>query len=60
MRAATIAIQYETPRLAVTGVLRDDAGFAAQLERHSAQRRRQSDLELAANPIAGAEAPQAE
>jgi hypothetical protein len=33
MRAATIAIQYESPRLAVTGVLRDDAGFAAQLER---------------------------
>jgi hypothetical protein len=33
MRAATIAIQYESPRLAVTGVLRDDAGFAAALER---------------------------
>jgi hypothetical protein len=33
MRAATIAIQYETPKLAVTGYLRDDAGFAAALDR---------------------------
>jgi hypothetical protein len=33
MRAATIAIQYESPKLAVTGYLRDDAGFAAALER---------------------------
>jgi hypothetical protein len=33
MRAATIAIQYGSPRLAVTGVLRDDAGFVAALER---------------------------
>jgi hypothetical protein len=33
MRAATIAVQYETPRLAVTGFVRDDNAFAAQLER---------------------------
>jgi hypothetical protein len=33
MRAATIAIQYESPRLAVTGYIKDDAGFATQLER---------------------------
>jgi hypothetical protein len=33
MRAATIAIQYESPRLAVTGYIRDDASFAEALER---------------------------
>jgi hypothetical protein len=33
MRAATIAIQYESPKLAVTGYLRDDATFAEALER---------------------------
>jgi hypothetical protein len=27
------ALPFERPNLAVTGVLRDDAGFAAQLER---------------------------
>jgi hypothetical protein len=32
-RAATIAIQYESPKLAVTGYIKDDAGFAAALER---------------------------
>jgi hypothetical protein len=32
-RAAALALPFENPRLAVTGVLRDDAGFAAQLER---------------------------
>jgi hypothetical protein len=33
MRAATIAIQYESPRLQATAILRDDNAFAAQLER---------------------------
>jgi hypothetical protein len=47
MRAATIAVQYESPRLAVTGVLRDDAGFAAQLERALA--RSAKVIELKAN-----------
>jgi hypothetical protein len=33
MRAATIAVQYESPKLAVTGYIKDDATFAAALER---------------------------
>jgi hypothetical protein len=33
MRAASLCLPFETPRLAVTGVLRDDTGFAAALER---------------------------
>jgi hypothetical protein len=33
MRAATIAIAYEVPKLAVTGYIKDDATFAAALER---------------------------
>jgi hypothetical protein len=33
MRAATIAIQYESPRLQATAILRDENAFAAQLER---------------------------
>jgi hypothetical protein len=33
MRAATIAIQYESPKLAVTGYVRDDGSFAEALER---------------------------
>jgi hypothetical protein len=48
MRAATIAIQYETPRLAVTGVVRDDEGFAHQLEKAIARSRAGKVLELTA------------
>jgi hypothetical protein len=33
MRAASIAVQYESPKLAVTGYIKDDATFAAALER---------------------------
>jgi hypothetical protein len=33
MRAATIAIQYETPKLAVTGYVHDDQSFALALDR---------------------------
>jgi hypothetical protein len=33
MRAATIAIQYESPRLAVTGYIKDQNTFAEALER---------------------------
>ena len=33
MRAATIAIAYETPKLAVTGYIKDEATFASALER---------------------------
>jgi hypothetical protein len=33
MRAASLCLPFETPRLAVTGYIKDDAGFAAQLER---------------------------
>jgi hypothetical protein len=32
-RAATIAVQYESPKLAVTGYVRDESSFAAVLER---------------------------
>ena len=50
MRAATIAIQYEVPKLAVTGYMRDDASFAVALER-AIQRSREGrvTLELSAN-----------
>jgi hypothetical protein len=48
MRAASLAIQYESPRLAVVGVLRDDAGFAAQLDR--AIMRSAKVIELRADP----------
>ena len=54
MRAATIAIQYETPKLAVTGYMRDDASFAVALER-AIQRSREGrvTLELSANDPEG-------
>jgi hypothetical protein len=60
MRAATIAIQYEVPKLAVTGYMRDDASFAVALER-AIQRSREGrvTLELRAEPPAEPE-PQAE
>jgi len=50
VRAATIAIQYEVPKLAVTGYMRDDASFAVALER-AIQRSREGrvTLELSAN-----------
>jgi hypothetical protein len=54
MRAATIAIQYETPRLAVTGVLRDDAGFAAALDRAIARSNAKViELKLPVAPVRG-------
>jgi hypothetical protein len=56
MRAATIAIQYEVPKLAVTGYMRDDASFAVALERaiqRSAAGR--VTLELSAEPPAQSE-----
>jgi hypothetical protein len=53
MRAATIAIQYETPKLAVTGYVADNASFAVALER-AIQRSREErvTLELTAEPPA--------
>jgi hypothetical protein len=47
MRAATIAIQYESPRLQATAILRDENAFAAQLER--ALMRSAKVIELKAN-----------
>jgi hypothetical protein len=57
MRAATIAIQYETPKLAVTGYLRDDATFAQALDRAIARSREAAGrtLELTANPSGAGE-----
>jgi hypothetical protein len=49
MRAATIAIQYETPKLAVTGYLRDDATFAQALDRAIARSREGKVIELRPN-----------
>jgi hypothetical protein len=51
MRAATIAIQYEVPKLAVTGYMRDDASFAVALERAiQCSREGRVTLELTAEP----------
>ena len=58
MRAATIAIQYETPKLAVTGYVNDTASFAQALDRaiqRSAEGR--VTLELTAAPEAGGGEP---
>jgi hypothetical protein len=33
MRAAALALPFETPKLAVTGYVRDDSSFAVALER---------------------------
>ena len=50
MRAATIAIQYEVPKLAVTGYVQDNASFAQALDR-AIERSRSGrvTLELSAN-----------
>jgi hypothetical protein len=53
MRAATIAIAYETPKLAVTGYVTDNATFAEALDK-AIQRSREGrvTLELRAEPPA--------
>jgi hypothetical protein len=53
MRAATIAIAYEVPKLAVTGYVADTHSFAEALER-AIQRSREGrvTLELSAEPPA--------
>jgi hypothetical protein len=62
MRAATIAIQYETPKLAVTGYVHDDKSFALALDRaiQRANAAREVSgagrtLELTANPTGSGE-----
>ena len=57
MRAATIAIQYEVPKLAVTGYVHDDASFAVALDRAIERSRAQHvTLELRAEPPSGDDA----
>lgn len=53
MRAATIAIQYEVPKLAVTGYVADNASFAVALDRAIERSRAgRVTLELRAEPSA--------
>ena len=54
MRAASLAIGYEVPKLAVTGYVRDDASFAVALDR-AIERSRAGKvvLELSANEPEG-------
>jgi hypothetical protein len=54
MRAATIAVAYETPKLCATAIMRDENAFAGALER-AIQRSAAGKvvLELAANPAEG-------
>jgi len=53
MRAATVALPYESPKLAVTALLRGEHSFAAALDR-AIQRSNAGKvtLELSANPQA--------
>jgi hypothetical protein len=54
MRAATIAIQYEVPKLAVTGYVHDDQSFAVALDRAIERSRAvRVVLELSANEPEG-------
>jgi hypothetical protein len=56
MRAATIAIQYEVPKLAVTGYVSDTNSFAQALDRAIARSREgRVTLELSAEPPAATE-----
>ena len=48
MRAASLAIAYETPKLAVTGYVNDSATFAQALDRAIARSREGKVLELSA------------
>jgi hypothetical protein len=54
LRAAALALPFESPKLSVVGVTRDDGTFAAQLDRAIARSRNgKVTLELQANPEAG-------
>jgi hypothetical protein len=51
LRAAAIALPFESPKLSVVGVTRDDGTFAAQLEKAITRSREgKVTLELQANP----------
>jgi hypothetical protein len=53
LRAAALALPFESPKLSVVGVTRDDGTFAAQLDRAIARSRSgKVTLELQANPPA--------
>ena len=54
IRCASLALPFESPKLSVVGVTRDDGTFAAQLDRAIARSRNgKVTLELQANPEAG-------
>jgi hypothetical protein len=53
MKAASLALPFETPKLAVTGYMRDDATFAQALDRAiSRSQEGRVTLELSAEPPA--------
>ena len=53
LRAAALALPFESPKLSVVGVTRDDGTFAAQLEKAITRSREgKVTLELQANPPA--------